>query len=112
MPRLSRRLGRGNVPASEVAAADVQHLALLDQQFHRLPDLVPGRVPVDVMHLVQVDVVGLQAAQAILARFPDVVCGQPAVIGPQPHGLVALGGQHDAVAPRAVLRQPAPDDFL
>ncbi|KAG0770808.1 hypothetical protein G6F22_017070 [Rhizopus arrhizus] len=53
------------------------------------------------MHLVQVDVVGLQAAQAILARFPDVVCGQPAVIGPQPHGLVDLGGQHDAVAPRA-----------
>src|SRR5829696_40579 len=46
-----------DVPAGEVAAAHVEHFALLYEDVHRLPDLVPRRVAVDVMHLVEVDVV-------------------------------------------------------
>src|SRR5262249_34420828 len=56
-----------NVPAGEVAAADVDHLALAHQLLHRLPDFVPRRAAIDVMHLVEVDAVGLEAAQALLA---------------------------------------------
>ena len=47
------RLGEGHVPGGEVAAADVADLALADQLLHRLPDLLPRRGPVDVVHLVQ-----------------------------------------------------------
>jgi hypothetical protein len=57
-----RLLCRGQVPAGEVGRTDVQHLALLDEQLHGLPDLLPRRAPGDVVHLVQVDPVGLQPA--------------------------------------------------
>jgi hypothetical protein len=35
----------------------------MSQLFHRLPDLVPRRRPVDVVHLVEVDVVGLESTE-------------------------------------------------
>ena len=78
----------------------------------------PARSPptacaaVDVVHLVEVDVVGLQPAQAVLAGAPDVVGGQAALVGPVAHPAVDLGGQHDPLAPSAALRQPAADDLL
>src|SRR5262249_13201571 len=56
-----------DVPRGEVAAPDIEDLPLLDQYLHRLPDLVPGDLAVDVVHLVEVDVVGLHAAQALIA---------------------------------------------
>ena len=65
-------VGPGDVPAGEVAAADVDDLALADELLHRLPDLLPGRVPINVVHLIQVDDVGLQPAQAVLAGPLDV----------------------------------------
>jgi hypothetical protein len=65
--RCSDGLGSGDIPSSEIAATDVNHLALLHQEFHRLPDLLPRSVPIDVVHLVQVDVIGLKAAQAVVA---------------------------------------------
>src|SRR4051794_15455319 len=61
LPR--RLLSGGDVPSREVAAAGVEDLALRAQGLHRLPDLLPWRVPVDVVHLVEVDVVGLQSLQ-------------------------------------------------
>ena len=85
----------GDVPAGEVAAADVEHLALLHQLLHRLPDLLPRRVAVDVVHLVQVDVVGLQAPQAASHARADVVGRQPALVRALAHAAVDLGGQHD-----------------
>ena len=104
-------MGQGYVPGGEVAAADVADLALADQLLHRLPDLLPRRGPVDVVHLVQVDVVGPQPSQARLARPPQVVGGQPAVVGAQAHRLVHLGGQDDVVAPPTAL-QPLTDRLL
>src|SRR5207302_2478759 len=50
-------VGLRDVPAREVAAADVDDLAVVDELLHGLPDLVPRRVPVDVVHLVEVDVI-------------------------------------------------------
>src|SRR3954447_1162935 len=65
-------LRSGEMPAGEVAAADVEDLALRPQRLHRLPDLVPRRGPVDVVHLVEVDVVGLQPTQRPVAGVADV----------------------------------------
>ena len=59
VPSRGGALGEGHVPGGEVAAADVADLAFVDQLFHRLPGFLPWRGPVDVVHLVQVDVIGL-----------------------------------------------------
>ena len=59
VPGIGGRLGQGDVPGGEVAAAHVGHLALADQLFHGLPDLFPRCRSVDMVHLVQVDVVCL-----------------------------------------------------
>ena len=96
-------LGEGHIPAGEVAAADVADLALADQLLHRLPDLLPRRGAVDVVHLVQVDVIGLQPPQARLAGASDVVGGQPAVVRAESHRLVHLRRQDDVVAVSAAL---------
>jgi hypothetical protein len=61
-----------DVPPGEIAAADVRHLALSHQLLHRLPDLVPRPTPIDVVHLVEVDVIRLQTPKAGLARPADV----------------------------------------
>ena len=66
-------LGLGNMQPGEVAAAHVEDLALLHQLFHRLPDLFPRRGPFNVVHLVEIDMIGLQTAQAVFAGFADVI---------------------------------------
>src|SRR6266498_1169806 len=101
-----------DVPAGEVGRADVHDLALLHQDLHRLPDLLPGRAPVDVVHLVQVEVVGLQPRQRRLARPPDVQRGQLARVRPLGHVAVQLGGQHGLLPPAAALGEPLADDRL
>src|ERR1041385_5818748 len=53
----------GDVPCGEVAAAHIEDFAFPDELLHRLPDFVPGRCPLDVVHLVEVDKVSLQPAQ-------------------------------------------------
>ena len=112
MPRPGRLVGLDDVPAGEVRRADVQHLALLHEQVHGLPDLVPGRVPVDVVHLVQVDVVGLHPPQRALAGPADVQRRQLVLVGPVAHRPVQLGRQDHLVAAPAALGEPAADDLL
>ena len=52
--------GGGDVPSREVAGSHVDHLALVSQLFEGLPSLVPWAIPIHVVHLVKVDVVGLE----------------------------------------------------
>src|SRR5438270_181402 len=70
VPLVRQLIRLRDVPAGEVRAAHVEHLALTDQLLHGLPDLLPRGRAVDVVHLVEVDVVGLKSAQAVLARLP------------------------------------------
>ena len=63
------------MPAGKIGRTDVNDLALLDQHFHGLPDLLPGRQAVHVVHLVQVDVVGLQALERTFHGLADVQRG-------------------------------------
>ena len=69
------RRGPGRVrdlPPVEVRAADVAHLALVDQLGQRSERLRDRRHVVGPVQLVEVDVVGLQPAQARLHRAADV----------------------------------------
>ncbi len=112
VPPVGRLLRRGEVPAGEVRRADVAHLALGDEQLHRLPDLLPRRVARHVVHLVEVDDIGLQPPQRRLTRGDDVAEGQPLLVGPFAHPAVHLGGEHDLVAAPAALGEPPADDLL
>jgi hypothetical protein len=103
---------RRNVPAGDIAAADVRHFALANQLLHRLPDLVPRRAPIDVVHLVEIDVVGLQPPKAGLARSADVIGGETAIVRPGAHRLVQLRSENDAIATATILSEPAADDLL
>jgi hypothetical protein len=72
--------------------------AKFDERLHRLPDLVPRRVAIDVVHLVEVDVIGLHPDERLLTRTPDVERRQARMIRPVGHVPEDLGGQHDLVA--------------
>ena len=82
-----------DVPPGEVAAAHVDHLARLDQLLHRLPDFFPGRQAINVVHLVEIDVIGLHPAQAFVAGAPDVIGRQPGLVRPVAHTAIDFGRQ-------------------
>ncbi len=75
-------VGGRDLPAREVARSDIHNFAFADQLLHRLPDFFPGRVAIDMVHLVEVDMVGLKPSQAILAGFADMVGRQPSMVRP------------------------------
>src|SRR5262249_30272402 len=112
VPLASELAGAGDVPAGEIRGADVDDLALADQDLHRLPDLVPGRPAIDVMHLVEVDRVGLEPLERALARADDVERGEPRLVRPVSHRSEDLGREDDLLAAAAALREPAADDLL
>ena len=65
-----------------------------------------------MVHLVEVDVVGLQASQRALAGADDVARREERVVGPVAHRPVELGGDDHLLAAPATLREPAADDLL
>ena len=103
--------GVTQLPGREVGAADVAHLARLDQCVQGAQRLLNGRVRVGRVDLVQVNVVGLQAAQAVLAGAQDVLAREALLVRRLAHGAPALGRQHDPFA-RPALGQPAAHDLL
>src|SRR5690606_36508868 len=99
--------------------AHVNDLALAYQRFHGLPDFVPGALPIDMVHLIDIDRLRLEAAQAIFAVAHDLQRRQTTGIAIgfglslAPHGIVDFGSQHDALASLAATGfQPTPDDLL
>ena len=100
------------MPAGEVRRADVEDLALTHERLHRLPDLVPGRGPVDVVHLEEIDRVRLHPAERLLARADDVQRREARLVRPVAHRPVHLRGEDDLLAPAAALREPPAEDLL
>jgi hypothetical protein len=104
--RAAQRLGSG------LAQAEVADLALRDQLGHRPDGLLDRRVDVDAVLVVEVDVVGAEALQRVLARLLDVL-GAPVGGAAARVGGIAddpeLRGQHDLVA---AIGDRAPDEAL
>ena len=64
------------------------------------------------MHLEEIDVIGLQATQAGVARGANVTSREATIVWPIGHWSVQLGGQHNLLAPSATEREPVANDFF
>jgi hypothetical protein len=77
--------------------------------FEGLPNLVPGAIPVHVVHLVKIDVVGLEPFEAAFAVLADLVRRKAAAVcvGFCQVGL-ALDGLNTLVAKTTASLRPPP----
>src|SRR5688572_3445688 len=100
------------MPSSEIAAAHIEHLAIPDQDFHCLPDFFPRCAAVDVMHLVQIDVIGLHPLEAAFDCHADMIGGEPALVGAFSHPTEDFRRKDDLLTPPTTLSKPSPDDVL
>ena len=90
-------------------AADHPDLALVDEVGQRAERVVDVGRRVGPVGLVEVDVVGVEPAQAVLHLAHDPAAGRPAVVRVLAHRRHELGGQHHLVAPAL---QRLADDLL
>ena len=83
-PRPAVAIGNGQrlhqVPAGEVGARDVTHLALADKFVQRVLHLFDRGQGVETVQMVDVHVVRAQAAQAALERPPQVVSRRSLIV--------------------------------
>jgi hypothetical protein len=101
-----------HLPRGVRARADVAHLALADQVVERAQRLVDRDAALRAVDLVQVDVVGLQAAEAVLTGLHDVEAGVPPGVGVGVvHLAVDLGRQKHPVPLAALLERHAGHRF-
>ncbi len=64
------------------------------------------------MHLVEIEMVRLEAAEALFAGAPDVQSRQARLIGPGAHAAEDFRGEHHLLPPAAALGTPSPDDLF
>ena len=88
----------GDLPGREVAHRRVADLALRDQVVQGAERVLDGRVLVEVVQEIEVQVVGAQPLQAPLHLVHDGGPGVPPRQRALPHREVDLGGQDDLVA--------------
>ena len=91
-------LGFDDLAGRERRGADVADLALVDEVGERAEGLLDVGVGARAVDLVEVDPVGVQAAQRVLDRPDDPAPGAALPVGVLAHGAVELGGQDDVVA--------------
>ena len=87
----------GRLPGHEVGQPDVADLSLTHEVVQRPQGLLERGVAVPSVHLVQVDVVGLEATQTAFHLAQDVHAGGAAPIEVAAHGQPDLRGQHDVL---------------
>ena len=100
-PALGEPLALDDRGRLEGGGADVADLALVDQVGERAEGLVEVGVRLGAVHLVEVDPVGAEPAQAVLDLADDPTAAVAPLVGVVAEAAVELGGQHDVVAPAA-----------
>src|ERR1700732_1562724 len=93
--------GFGDLPCLPVGAADVAHLSLLHQGVESAKRLLDRGHGIVAMDLVQVDMVGLQTAEARLHTVHNVAARSPDVIPPRTDAAIDLRCDHN-ILPRDV----------
>ena len=104
--------GLQELPAGVVRAADVADLAGTDEAVERLERFLERGLAIPLVHLIEVDVVGAEPAQARLARLDQMLSRKASIVGALTHRHARLRGDQDAVAATLerftndLLRQP------
>ena len=107
---LGRPLRLHDLVRRERGGADVAHLAGADEVGQCPERLVDVGVGIGAVHLVEVDPVRAEPAQAALDRLHDPTPRVAALVRVVAHDAVELRREHDVVAPAA--RQSLADDLL
>src|SRR5258708_1466958 len=89
----------GDTPRAMVRYAEVTDLALLLQVADRPHRLGERRLVVFFVQVEDVDVVGAEPAQALLATLHHPLARAPAVVRPGPSNIPELGSDHPLVPP-------------
>ena len=101
----------GELPGVHAARADVASLAGLHHVVERGERFFDRRFVIPAMDLVEVDVVGAEAAEAVVDFGEDRFAREAGAVRVGPHAAVDLGGEHDRIARGHFLEQLA-DDFF
>ena len=101
----------GELPRPHGRRADVAHLARAHHIVQRFQRLLDRRRLVPAMDLVEIDVVRLQPAQALVQLEEDLLARKPAAVRPIAHHAVQLGRDHGVFALGVSLQQ-APQHAL
>ena len=106
-------VGFGDLPRRGVRDAEVAHLAGPNEVVERGHRLLDGGVHVPDVQPVQVDVVGLQAPQRVLAGVDQRLAARAAAVGIARIEVAAeLGRDHQAIAAGGVAPDVVADDLL
>ena len=103
--------GLRELPCVHRGRAEVPHLARAHDVVQRFEGLFEWRAVVEAVDLVEVDVVGAEAAKAVVDLGHDRLAREARAVGTFPHHAVDLGGDHDLVTVR-VLLQRASEELL
>ena len=101
----------GELPGVHGRGADVADLAGLHHIVERFEGFFDRGFVVPAMDLVEVDVVGLQAAEALVEFVEDGFAREAAAVGFVAHHAVDLGGDDDGFAAGVGLEEAAENDF-
>ena len=103
--------GFGELPRVHGRGADITHLAGFHHVVQRLQSFFDRRFIVPAVNLVEIHIVGLQAAEALVEFIKDGFAGEASAVGFVAHDAVDLGGDDDGFAAGVGL-QEAPEHLL
>ena len=93
------------LPSVHARSTEVERLAGLHHIVQRLAGLFDGRVLVEAVNLIEVNIIHAEALQAGVNRGQDVLAREAAVVGRVGHRIEDLGGDDQLFAARLELTQ-------
>jgi hypothetical protein len=106
-PGFLARAASSSCSAEKIRAADLPDLASLDQAVHRAERVGDRHIRIGLMQLIEIDVVGAESAQAVVAGLPDVLRPRPCALVVHRHA--ELRGDD---RPIAAVGECAAEEFL
>src|SRR6202030_3910779 len=112
IPELGDAEGLGDLPCLPVGAADVADFSLLDQGVESAKRLFDRGHGIVAMDLVQVDMVGLQTAEAGLHTVHNVAARSTDVISPWADAAIDLRRDHHILPRDVEVLQRLPENLF
>ncbi len=102
----------GKLPSVHRGSAEVKSFSLLDDAVESVHNFLGGSGVIVTVDLVEIDVVGLEAAEAVFDGVVEVLTTEPFLVGVVTHRVVEFGGDDDFVAGDAESFDRTAEDFF